>query len=99
MMITKNPLSRLTKLSHIKAHPWLLNFSWDNLISLDMIPPYVPKIKIKDEENNTAPYISYIKVNKIFFLFFKNQREYGSSKDCITDKKLQAEYDLWFKNF
>ena len=43
MMITKNPLSRLTKLSHIKAHPWLLNFSWDNLISLDISSSFVSK--------------------------------------------------------
>ena len=63
MMLVKNPLSRLSKISHIQAHPWLLNFSWDNLISLDIPPPYVPKIKTKDEESNLIPYVSYLKVN------------------------------------
>jgi len=66
-MLTKNPLSRLSKISHIKAHPWLQNFSWDNLISLDLQPPYIPKLKSKEDEYTSMPYVSYIKV-KFFFL-------------------------------
>lgn len=62
MMLCKNPLSRLSKFSHIKSHPWFSNFLWDNLISLDIQPPFLAKIKIKDDETNTIPYVSYMKV-------------------------------------
>ena len=61
-MLSKNPLSRLSKYSHIKSHPWFNNFVWDSLLSLDMQPPQIPKIKIKDDESNAIPYVSYVKV-------------------------------------
>lgn len=67
MMLNKNPLSRLSKFSHIKSHPWFANFSWDNLISLDVHPPFIPKLKAKDDENNMIPYVSYIKVFEIIY--------------------------------
>ena len=61
-MLAKNPLTRLCKITQIKAHPLLSNFSWDNLISLDLQPPYVPTIKSKEDDFNTLPYVSYLKV-------------------------------------
>lgn len=62
LMLSKNPLTRLCKISHIKAHPWLSNFSWDSLISLDLQPPYVPKVKSKEDDFNSMPYVSFLKV-------------------------------------
>ena len=67
-MLSKNPLSRLCKISHIKAHLWLQNFPWDNLISLDMQAPHIPKLKNKDEDSTIIPFISYIKVYKFLCL-------------------------------
>jgi len=72
MMLSKNPLSRLCKISHIKSHPWLQTFSWDSLISLDLQPPYVPKLKSKDEDSNLRPYVNYIKVYIRFKLDYIN---------------------------
>lgn len=72
MMLSKNPVNRLCKISHIKAQPWLQNFPWDNLISLNMQAPHIPKLKNKDEDSSMIPYISYIKVSffniKIFYV-------------------------------
>ncbi len=62
LMLSKNPLSRLSKISHIKNNPWLKNFVWDNLISLDMQAPYIPKLNIIEEDSSKIPYVSYIKV-------------------------------------
>jgi len=61
-MLNKFTISRLCKISHIKAHNWLKNFTWDSLISLDMKPPYIPKFKNQDYESSMIPYVSYLKV-------------------------------------
>jgi serine/threonine protein kinase len=62
LMLSKNPLNRLGKFSHIKAHPCFKNFQWDNLISLDLQAPYSPKLKHEEEDSIMLPYVRYIKV-------------------------------------
>jgi len=69
-MLSKNPLNRLSKISHIKSHPCFKNFQWDNLISLDLQAPYVPKLKQEEEDSIMLPYVTYIKV--IFGLNISN---------------------------
>ncbi len=62
-MLTKNPLSRLCKLSQIKNHVWYSDFSWESLISLDIEVPYVPKLSKKEvDETKIIPYSNYVKV-------------------------------------
>jgi hypothetical protein len=62
-MLTKNPLSRLCKLAQIKSHSWFVGFSWENLISLDIEVPYIPKITNKEiDESKVMPFSNYIKV-------------------------------------
>jgi hypothetical protein len=64
-MLTKNPLSRLCKFSHIKANPWLTGFAWENLISLDIEVPYKPKIESRDtDDTKLTPYLTHVKVSK-----------------------------------
>jgi hypothetical protein len=65
-MLTKSPLSRLCKFSHIKANPWFNGFSWENLISLNIEPPFIPKIVTKDDDSKAIAYLSQVKV----YLFF-----------------------------
>jgi len=45
LMLEKNPLKRITTLDSVKKHIWFNGFNWEDLISLNMNPPYVPKIK------------------------------------------------------
>jgi hypothetical protein len=62
-MLAKNPLSRLCKFSHIKSNAWFAGFSWENLISLDVEVPFMPKIVTKDaDESKFVPYLTHIKV-------------------------------------
>lgn len=88
-MLSKSPLNRLCKLSHIKTDPWFKGFNWEALISLDVEPPHIPKISSKDDDSKSYPYVNYL----------KNTKEWISPKDAKIDPKQQVEYDLWFKNF
>ena len=45
LMLEKNPLNRITTIDSIKKHIWFNGFNWEELISLNMNPPYLPKIK------------------------------------------------------
>ena len=89
-MLNKSPLSRLCKFSHIKTDPWFSSFSWDNLISLIIEPPYLPKLK-KEEESKGNP-VSYSN-------YLKTVKEWKPTKEYSIDKKTQIEYDKWFKCF
>jgi hypothetical protein len=72
-MLVKNPLSRLCKLSHIKSNPWFAGFSWENLISLDIEVPFIPKIASKDfDDTKLVPYLTHIKVILSNFRLLKN---------------------------
>jgi hypothetical protein len=91
-MLNRNQVTRLSKISQIKSHNWLKTFNWNSLFSLEMQPPYIPKIKIKDEEYTKIP----------FFMYLKNKKENVNEKEKEknnTDKKLQKQYDEWFKKF
>ena len=64
-MLNKKPVQRLSKISQIKAHPWLKTFPWNNLFSLEIQSPYCPKIKLKDDDYPRIPYVTFLKVFKI----------------------------------
>lgn len=63
LMLTKNSLSRLCKLSHIKATAYFAGFNWDSLLSLNITPPFLPKLTSSDTSAKAIPYVHYIKVN------------------------------------
>lgn len=88
-MLTKSPIQRLCKFSQIKNDPWFAGFSWENLLSLNMEPPYVPKISRNELKSTPVAFVNYIKTIK----------EWVPSKTHNIDKKTQHEYDNWFKNF
>jgi hypothetical protein len=90
-MLTKNPLSRLCKFSHVKANPWFSGFGWENLISLNIEVPYKPKLESRDiDESKFIPYLTQVKTFKEYV---------PTSKQQPIDSKKQLEYDEWFKNF
>ena len=61
-MLEKNIGKRLCKMTKIKQHPWLNNFSWDTLYSMEMQPPQLPRIKQKDDNYERVPFLTYLKV-------------------------------------
>ena len=88
-MLNKSTINRLCKLSHIKSDPWFLSFSWENLLSLSLPPPFLPKVGPSETKSGTIPFLTYA----------RNIKEYIPSKVVQIDPKTQGEYDEWFKNF
>ena len=44
LMLSKNQTQRFSKLEQIQSHIWFKDFSWDDLISLNLEPAYLPKL-------------------------------------------------------
>jgi hypothetical protein len=89
-LLNKSPLNRLCKFSHIKSDPWFGGFSWENLISLNMEPPYLPKYDY-EKDANCSPFA--------FNNHMKNIKDWLPTKNYNISKESQAEYDKWFKDF
>ena len=81
-------MARLNNLTQIKAHPYFKNFSFDQLLSFGLEPPYKSKLPEIDTRG-TESYNEHIKTFK----------KYSSHKDKNIDAKLQKEYDKWFEKF
>ena len=90
LMLSKNQAQRFYKLEQIQSHIWFKDFSWDDLISLNMKPAYIPKIDINENKCEPKPYIDYIKSLKDW--------EPDNEQKKITKKNI-AEFEEWFKNF
>ena len=65
-------------------------FSWDDLISLNMKPAFIPNIENNEDKCETKPYLDYIKTLKDW------EPENGQPK---LSKKNIAEFEEWFKKF
>ena len=50
LMLNKNQVQRFCKLDQISSHIWFKDFSWDDLISLNMKPAYIPKIESNESK-------------------------------------------------
>lgn len=61
LMLTKNIMQRVYKLSVIKKHPWFSTFNWENLINMSIHPPLKPKVK-KEDLSNIYPFTKHVKV-------------------------------------
>ena len=90
LMLNKNQTQRFSKLDQIQSHIWFKDFSWDDLISLNMKPAYMPKIESNENKCETKPYLDYIKTLKDW------EPENGQQK---LSKKNIAEFEEWFKKF
>ena len=51
MMLTKNPMHRLTKINQIKNHMYFQDFNWEELMNMNMKPAYLPKEPNADKPN------------------------------------------------
>lgn len=90
-MLSKNPVSRLYKLSKIKQHPYFGTFNWDALISMSMETPHVPKLT-KDDLSKSTPYVNHMKLVK----------DWQPNKEAnlpVVDEKTLKEYEKWFQEF
>ena len=60
LMLNKNQSQRFSKLEQIQSHIWFKDFSWDDLISLNLKPAYLPKLENNEDKCETKPYADYI---------------------------------------
>ena len=64
-MLNKVNGNRYCKFEQISSHPWFKGFNWNDLISLDMKPSYIPKIEnIKVKEKEIQPYLNVVNALK-----------------------------------
>ena len=90
-MLEKNPLNRLAKFDAIRKQLWFNGFDWDELITLNMNPPYIPK-------NIIIPKITLEDIEKCD-LNEKNEME--NNKNEINSFMTTVDKDLdknYFKN-
>ena len=60
-MLDKNLETRYSKFEDISGHIYFKDFNWDELISLNMEPAYIPKLKKLDSKYTPKPYVDYVK--------------------------------------
>ena len=89
-MLNKNQAQRFCKLEQIKSHIWFKDFSWDDLISFNMKPAYIPKMPNNENRCVTKPYLDYIKSLKDW--------EPEDELPKLTKKNI-SDFDEWFKKF
>ena len=89
-MLTKNPINRLSKFSEVKKHIWFNNFNWDDLMTLTMKAPYIPKLNVIKEDDKQI----------LFNEYAKNLPEpEWNNKHLQITSEVQKEYDNWFNKF
>ncbi len=89
-MLNKMNGTRYCKFDQISSHPWFKGFNWNDLVSLDMKPSYLPKIENKNiNEKNTQPYINYI----------ESLGEWKLKGKAIITSEDENRFFEWFKKF
>ena len=99
LMLTKNIIQRLYKLSTIREHLFFANFNWEGLINMSIPPPMIPKLK-KTDLSSTMLFSKYVKVIKSIKNFQENVKQWESPERVypINSKTLE-NYEKWFVNF
>jgi hypothetical protein len=60
-MLDKNLETRYCKFDQIAGHIYFKDFNWNELISLNMEPAYIPKIPDIEYKYDPQPLVDYIK--------------------------------------
>ena len=89
LMLNRNQTQRFSKFEQISTHIWFKDFSWDDLISLNIKPAFLPKIESNEHKCETKPYPDYVKS-------LKDWEPEGQQK--VTKKNI-SEFEEWFKKF
>ena len=80
----------MSKLSQIKNNIWFSNFNWDDLMTLTMKAPYIPKLNVIKEDDKQILFNEYAKNLP--------EPEFNNKYLQITSEA-QKEYDNWFNKF
>ena len=89
LMLNKNKKERYCKFNQINSHIWFKDFNWEELLSLNMKPAYLPKNDDKIINYNEIPYIEYT----------KNLKDWEPTKEKYITEKDKIDFDEWLENF
>jgi serine/threonine protein kinase len=89
-MLDKNLETRYSKFEDISGHIYFKDFNWDELISLNMEPAYIPKLKKLDSKYTPKPYVDYV----------KTLEDWEPPQNMSEPERLKRiEFNEWFKKF
>eukprot|EP00340_Litonotus_pictus_P000089 CAMPEP_0170524030 /NCGR_PEP_ID=MMETSP0209-20121228/9471_1 /TAXON_ID=665100 ORGANISM="Litonotus pictus, Strain P1" /NCGR_SAMPLE_ID=MMETSP0209 /ASSEMBLY_ACC=CAM_ASM_000301 /LENGTH=189 /DNA_ID=CAMNT_0010812493 /DNA_START=357 /DNA_END=926 /DNA_ORIENTATION=+ len=88
-MLTKDPKIRLCNYDKIITDPFYRNFSFEELINMNLPAAYVPKLKQEPTVKNLA-FINYMK---------KSKERYDYSEQDPISKEEQLIFNKWYENF
>jgi hypothetical protein len=89
-MLNKIIGTRYCKFEQISSHPWFKGFNWNDLISLDMKPCYLPVIEEKNiNQKEIKPYLEYI----------NSLREWKENEKVVITPEQEKDFNKWFKDF
>ena len=104
LMLNKNQSQRLSNFNDISNHNFFKGFNWDDLLSLKMKPPFIPKVDNNEEQggdDKTAPVI-IMKIDAKLdpFLIMLKLWKNGSLNQGKPNqiKKLHLNLKLGFEN-
>jgi serine/threonine protein kinase len=89
-MLDKNLETRYSKFEDISGHIYFKEFNWDELISLNMEPAYIPRIPNIDHKFTPKPYVDFIKTVKDWE---------PPDKMPEPDRLKRIEFNEWLKKF
>ena len=89
-MLDKNLDTRYAKFEDISGHIYFKDFNWDELISLNMEPAYIPKIPKIDHKFTPKPYTEFV----------KSLSEWEPPQNMKEPERLKRiEFTEWLKKF
>ena len=90
LMLTKNQLSRYSKLGQISSHVWFQTFNWDDLISMNMHPAFIPSMGETKGKGKPVEFVDYVKQ-------CKEWEPYDEPQDVTKEQK--TIFENWLEKF
>ena len=83
-MLNKKVSQRLSSLEKAKKHEFFKNFNWDDLIDLQMKPPYIPEcLELKSFDKYSEKYVTHLKKEKSKYKNDKTVNSYYDEDDTF----------------
>lgn len=100
-MLEKNKFNRLVQIGIIKKHRWFQEFDWEKLISLNIIPDYIPKLNDNRKINNinSLNYVDYVKVRIIIPTLQNNTNLWEPEENIEISEEQRQINEVIYANF
>lgn len=65
-LLVKRKSGRLSSFEKIKSHFFFENFNFEDLVTLNYLPRYIPSVSIEEPRGKSVSFSKYISVSKDF---------------------------------